>query len=85
MTIARWLTPNDNWVHENGLEPDIVINLPEDLTTLAEGEDPQLQAAIEFLLGRPVVGEDAGAEVMAPEVGATVEAGSTTEAGAPLP
>lgn len=53
LTIARWLTPDSNWVHETGLEPDYVVPLPE----LAEGDvfvDVQLEAAIDYLLGRPV-------------------------------
>lgn len=53
LTIARWLTPAETWVHETGLEPDLLVPLPE----LAEGEpfvDVQLQAAINYLLGRPV-------------------------------
>lgn len=58
MTIARWLTPNDTWVHEQGLQPDIVITLPEDPSTLADGEDPQLQAAIDYLLGKPVESDE---------------------------
>lgn len=80
MTIARWLTPGDNWVHESGLQPDIVINWPEDPATLEENEDPQLQAAIDYLLGRPVVSEDTSAEAVAPK-----EAGESTEVGAPQP
>jgi carboxyl-terminal processing protease len=78
MTIARWLTPNENWVHENGLQPDIVITWPEDLTTLAEGEDPQLQAAIDYLLGRPVVSMEPSAE-------APVDVEAATEVDAPQP
>lgn len=71
MTIARWLTPKDTWVHGNGLQPDIVITLPEDLTTLDEGEDPQLQAAIDHLLGKPVVSMDTSAELPAATLPAT--------------
>lgn len=52
ITIARWLTPNGTWVHETGLEPDYRIPLSEDP---AATDDPQLQAAVDFLLGRPVV------------------------------
>ena len=80
MTIARWLTPNDTWVHEKGLLPDIVITLPEDLSTLADGEDPQLQAAVDYLMGKPVESNDQSAELE----GAVV-AEPTTEAVAPQP
>ncbi len=47
LTIARWLTPERNWIHEQGVTPDIVVDpapegSPEDF-------DPQLEAALEFL------------------------------------
>ena len=47
ITIARWFTPNDDAIHGEGLEPDIVVELTvED----AEAElDPQLDRAIEYL------------------------------------
>ncbi len=57
LTIARWLTPAENWVHETGLTPDYVVVQPE----LGEGEefvDMQLQAAINYLLGRPTTIND---------------------------
>ena len=53
LTIARWLTPDNNWVHEQGLSPDYLILLP-DIETAEEFEDTQLQGAIDFLLGNPV-------------------------------
>ncbi len=54
LTIARWLTPDENWVHQKGLEPDYTVPLPE----LAEGEefvDVQLERAVNYLLGRPLM------------------------------
>ena len=49
LTTARWLTPDDNWVHETGLTPDYFI-------PLVEGEeDTQLEAAVDFLLGEEVI------------------------------
>ena len=51
ITIARWLTPAGTWVHEQGLTPDIEVTLPEPV----EGQpfvDTQLQAAIDYLLGK---------------------------------
>ena len=48
LTIARWLTPNGNWIHEQGIIPDIVIEwTPEDRD---DPNDPQLQAALDYLL-----------------------------------
>lgn len=54
VTIARWLTPNERQIHEVGLEPDIVVELPEvseDATReeIEALEDTQLNKAIELL------------------------------------
>ena len=53
ITIARWLTPDGEWVHEQGLEPDFLVLFPEDGS--AES-DIQLEAAVDYLLGREVSG-----------------------------
>lgn len=53
ITIARWLTPGDRWVHEEGLTPDYIVPRSE---TDESDSDPQLQAAIDFLQGKPVSG-----------------------------
>ena len=46
ITIAKWLTPNQTWVHEKGLTPDVVVALdPKD-----PARDTQLEKAIEELL-----------------------------------
>jgi len=46
VTIARWYTPDGRQIHEVGLTPDVVV-------LAAEGgqDDPQLDKAIELLLG----------------------------------
>jgi carboxyl-terminal processing protease len=54
LTISRWLTPNHTWVNETGIEPDYRIDLPE-INPDQEFEDTQLQAAIDYLLGKPVI------------------------------
>lgn len=61
ITFARWLTPDENWVHEEGLEPDISVSLPE-VENFADFTDTQLQAAIDFLQGKQVIddGEASG-------------------------
>lgn len=60
VTVARWLTPNERQIHEIGLEPDYVVEMPvpdEDPAETPEVEsgedqpDPQLDKAIEILLG----------------------------------
>ncbi len=46
VTYANWYTPNDTSITEVGVEPDIIIEAPLEATT----DDPQLDAAIEYLL-----------------------------------
>jgi len=47
LTIARWLTPNGNSISENGLEPDVEIELT--IEDFKEDRDPQMDKAIEIL------------------------------------
>lgn len=47
ITVARWFTPNGNAIHEVGIEPDIYVEWNPEET--APDEDPQLDAAVEFL------------------------------------
>lgn len=54
LTIARWLTPDETWVHKEGITPDYFIPLPE-FDADVEFEDTQLQAAIDFLLGEEII------------------------------
>lgn len=50
LTIARWLTPERNWIHGAGVTPDIVIDWdPENGSEFGGPNDPQLSAAIEYL------------------------------------
>ncbi len=47
ITVARWLLPNGESIHEKGIEPDIIVkNNPE------ENKDLQLEKAIDLLLGK---------------------------------
>ena len=48
LTTARWFTPEHNTVAPDGVQPDVVVALPSDP---ASDEDPQLDRAIEILLG----------------------------------
>ncbi len=50
ITIARWLTPNGVSISEQGLKPDIEIPLTAENT--ANGNDPQMNKAIELLLAK---------------------------------
>lgn len=46
LTIAKWLTPNKVWVHNNGIVPDVEVeNTDEDIKN---GKDAQLEKAIEL-------------------------------------
>ena len=47
VTSARWLTPNRNQIDQNGLLPDIVIELSEG--ELAAGRDVALEEALAYL------------------------------------
>lgn len=47
VTIARWYTPNNQSISEDGITPDIEVPSPEDL---GGEDDPQLQRAIDHLL-----------------------------------
>ena len=46
ITIAKWLTPNQTWVHEKGLTPDIEVKLNPD----EPERDFQLERAIQEIL-----------------------------------
>lgn len=58
LTIARWLTPNGQWIHENGIEPDIVVEWTP--ASYNDPDDLQLDAAIEFLQEMTVSTANAG-------------------------
>ncbi|MBU4480334.1 S41 family peptidase [Patescibacteria group bacterium] len=47
VTVARWLTPNGNSISKNGLDPDVEVKISAE--DLENGEDPQLEKAIEIL------------------------------------
>lgn len=52
LTIARYLLPSRRWVHEVGVQPDIdVIWNPETAEEFNSEIDPQIEAAVNFLLG----------------------------------
>ncbi len=67
ITISRWFTPDHNSVAPDGIQPDI------DAARTAETppeEDPVLDAALSFLDGEPVAGEEAAlTPVGAPSAG----------------
>lgn len=50
LTIARYLLPSRRWVHEVGVTPDVIIEWQPESTIELETVDPQLDAAIDYLL-----------------------------------
>ena len=52
LTVSKYYTPNGNNIHGTGIEPDVVVELDEDLryeVEVPKEEDNQLQAAIKAL------------------------------------
>jgi carboxyl-terminal processing protease len=49
VTIARWYTPDGRSIEEEGLLPDVAVEITQD--DITAGRDPQLDKAIELLLG----------------------------------
>lgn len=41
-TIAKWLTPDGNWIHKKGIEPDVAVALPEFATLPIIDPDKEL-------------------------------------------
>ncbi|MFP5343371.1 MAG: S41 family peptidase [Candidatus Limnocylindria bacterium] len=48
LTIARWLTPNERWINDVGVVPDVEVPIPADVEP---GDDPILEAALDLLAG----------------------------------
>ena len=48
ITTARWLTPNGTDLSKEGIIPDLVVERTNE--QMGTGEDPQLDASVEFLL-----------------------------------
>lgn len=49
MTTEEYCTPNRNKINEVGIEPNIIVELPDGITELTDENDTQLQRAIEEL------------------------------------
>jgi len=47
VTIAKWFTPNDQNINESGITPDIIVE--RNIENIENGEDPQLEKALEYL------------------------------------
>ncbi|MFJ7725695.1 S41 family peptidase [Neobacillus sp. NPDC097160] len=44
-TIAKWLTPNGNWIHKKGIVPDVEVSLPDYATLPIINPDKELVLA----------------------------------------
>jgi len=52
LTVARWLTPTMRWIHDHGIEPDVVVDIP---AVGLPSQDPVLERALDVLgAGAPV-------------------------------
>lgn len=52
VTIAKWILPGGDWIHEKGLKPDIEVKVTpeEQVKNAEEDKDPQLDKAVEEIL-----------------------------------
>ncbi|MBK9122320.1 MAG: S41 family peptidase [Chloroflexi bacterium] len=48
LTVARWLSPNRESIHGEGLVPDVVVEWDEELRRENPDDDPQLDAALKL-------------------------------------
>ncbi len=50
LSIAKWLTPDQTWIHGTGITPNVVVPIPDGTPS---GDDPQLDAALSILASGP--------------------------------
>lgn len=43
LTVAKWLTPNGNWIHEKGVQPDVKVSQPDYFQVMPFPENVQLK------------------------------------------
>jgi carboxyl-terminal processing protease len=46
LTVAKWLTPDREWIHHKGINPDVAVTVP---ANLPAGQDPVLDKAVQIL------------------------------------
>jgi carboxyl-terminal processing protease len=51
LTVARWLTPAQRWIHDVGIEPDVPVEVAE---PVSPGQDPVLDRALQVLGAAPI-------------------------------
>jgi carboxyl-terminal processing protease len=52
LTVAKWLTPDKRWIHDTGITPDVLVEVPADLPG---DEDPIRDRAVELLGGSSAI------------------------------
>ena len=52
LTVAKWLTPDKRWIHDTGITPDVLVEVPADLPA---DEDPIRDRAVELLGGSSAI------------------------------
>ncbi len=59
MTIAQYYTPNGRSIQGKGIQPDYVVELPEDavMGEYKQGKDPQMAKAVELIKSRMTGGQ----------------------------
>ena len=70
ITISRWFTPDHNSVAPDGVQPDIAAA---PTAETPPGDDPALQAALDFLADEPVAGDPGATEPSGATATATAE------------
>ncbi|HEU4673009.1 MAG TPA: S41 family peptidase [Candidatus Limnocylindrales bacterium] len=48
LTVARWLTPKQNWINGTGITPDVPVTVP---ANTPAGSDPALDRAVSIVTG----------------------------------
>ena len=46
LTVAKWLTPSQEWIHHKGIDPNVKVVVP---ANLPAGQDPALDKAVQIL------------------------------------
>jgi carboxyl-terminal processing protease len=49
LSIAKWLTPKQNWIHGKGIQPDVAAKAPDETPA---GKDPVRDRAVQLLLSQ---------------------------------
>jgi carboxyl-terminal processing protease len=82
LTIAKWLTPNKDWIHKVGINPDVAVTVPADNPA---GSDPVLDKARALLASGATVTPAAPGPSIAPCGSTPAPSASPGSSDAPVP